>query len=590
MALLGTLSVIQAWFIPGFLFILFFKKIKILDNLVLSVPLSLVLNYILVYFLVCFKIYNQQIFLFIIFFQIILILLVLFKRYKLKTLINKIDIFFSLDKSKHLLNINISLVNFLILFLFIVYFYYAINNLGRSMHLGDPIEMWNAWAISWSKNIIPIDVEYPQAVPILYSISYVLLNSYEIEFFSRATCLIYPIWIFIIFFRLIYIFPNEKLLIKLTLIITVFFVFSIMRNNTLYIGFSDPFLILVSLSTGFIFIYNYIENKNTSAIKRIELKNIILISLIASAPAITKQMGLLISFVFPFFYFLVGFLEKKIDFKNTFIIFVIVFLICISWYIFPIYKYYQIDFETTKFGKLSTHSVGDKTALFRLSHGLHYLFWQFKYLVIILVLFSLKNRFAFKVFLLIVLPYFLIWSLFFGADNRNFLMVSPFLAFLLSVGLINLIKIFNFFNSRFFKLSKVISLIVFLILIALSINKIKNDDKIIFKSIESKKLRGNIEVNALLYNSLNYSKPEFYVFSIPDINFNYLPIIGEKIRDISCNKFDLKLKEESIHESFYLLINTNSCNIDELFKDKKYPFKLKKIFKHKNHIFYFIKN
>ena len=109
MALLGILSIIQAWFIPGFLFILFFKKIKILDNLVLSVPLSLVLNYILVYFLVCFKIYNQQIFLFIIFFQIIFILLILLKRYELKLLINKIDIFFSLDKSKNLLNINISI-------------------------------------------------------------------------------------------------------------------------------------------------------------------------------------------------------------------------------------------------------------------------------------------------------------------------------------------------------------------------------------------------------------------------------------------------------------------------------------------------
>ena len=93
-----------------------------------------------------------------------------------------------------------------------------------------------------------------------------------------------------------------------------------------------------------------------------------------------------------------------------------------------------------------------------------------------------------------------------------------------------------------------------------------------------------------MYNSLNYSKPEFYVFSIPDINFNYLPIIGKKIRDTSCSKFDLKLRERNIHESFYLLINTNSCNIDKLFKDKKYHFKLKKIFKHKNHIFYFVKN
>ena len=48
MALAGILSIFQAWLIPGFLFLLFFRNIKILDNLVLSIPLSLVINYILI--------------------------------------------------------------------------------------------------------------------------------------------------------------------------------------------------------------------------------------------------------------------------------------------------------------------------------------------------------------------------------------------------------------------------------------------------------------------------------------------------------------------------------------------------------------
>ena len=590
MALLGILSVIQAWFLPGILFTLFFKKIKIIDNLVLSIPLSLVLNYLIVYSLVNFKLYNQKIFLLIITFEIIFIIFFIFKRYKLNELLNIIDNFFSLDKSRNTLKIDISLINLLILFLLTVYIFYFLKNVGQSIHVGDPLDLWNHWALLWSKNIIPYTTEYPQAVPILYSISYVLLNSHEVEFFTSAVCLIYPIWIFVIFFRLIYILPENKLIIKLSLIITSFFILSILRHYSLFIGYSDPILILTSTSAGFILIYDHIEKKNNRVIKKDTLKNIIFISFIAAAPAITKQMGLLVSYIFPMFYFLINFFEKKILYKNTIIISLIVFLISITWYAFPLYHYYQIDFESTKFSRLSADSVKDSPSLIdRLSHGLHYLFWYFKYLVIILILFSLKNRYALKVFSLIVLPYFLIWALFFGADARNFVMVSPFLGFILSIGLNNFIEIFDHINLKFIKTLKIILLTSFIILLAFSIHKIKNDEKIIFKSIESKMIRGNRDINTLLYNIFNYSQPDFDIISIQDVDFLYLPIIGKKVSTTSCENFNLFLKKRNNREPFYLLINKKFCSISDLFQEKKYNFELKELFDHKNHIFYIIK-
>ena len=590
MALLGILSVIQAWFLPGILFTLFFKKIKIIDNLVLSIPLSLVLNYLIVYSLVNFKLYNQKIFLLIITFEIIFIIFFLFKRYKLNELLNTIDSFFSLDKSRNILKIDISLINLLILFLLTIYVFYFLKNVGQSIHVGDPLDLWNHWALLWSKNIIPYPTEYPQAVPILYSISYVLLNSYEVEFFTSAVCLIYPIWIFVIFFRLIYILPENKLIIKLSLIITSFFILSILRHYSLFIGYSDPILILTSASAGFILIYDHIEKKNNKVIKKDTLKNIIFISFIAAAPAITKQMGLLVSYIFPIFYFLINFFEKKILYKNTIIIFLIVFLISITWYAFPLYHYYQTDFESTKFSILSADSVKDSPSLIsRLSHGFHYLFWHFKYLVIILILFSLKNRFALKVFSLIVLPYFLIWALFFGADARNFVMVSPFLGFILSIGLKNFIEIFDHINLKFIKILKIILLTSFIILLALSIHKIKNDEKITFKSIESKMIRGNRDINTLLYNIFNFSQPDFDIISIQDVDFLYLPIIGKKVFTKSCENFNLFLNSRNNRQPFYLLINKNFCGISDLFQEKKYNFELKELFDHKNHIFYLVK-
>ena len=588
MALVGILSIFQAWFIPGFLFLIFYRNIKILDNIVLSLPLSLVINYILIYVLVNLNFYSQIIFFLIILFEIILIILVLVKRYSLNIIINKIDIFFSLEKQKKLISVNFSLINLVIAVLLLVYFFYALKNAGLPVQAGDPLDMWNKWAISWSQNQIPHTIEYPQAVPILYSISYVLLNSYEVEYFTSAICLIYPIWIFIIFFRLTYIFPEKKLLIKLSLIITTFFLLSVLRNYALFMGYSDPILVLTSTSTAYVFLYFLNEKRNN-----LDFKNLFLISLIAVSPAITKQMGLLVSFIFPVFYFLYNYFDNKLLFKNFVVITSIIFVVSISWYIFPIYHYYQVDFESTKFARLSASSrtgIENLSFFMKLNFGLDYLFWKFKYLILILILFSFKNKYSLSIFLLIVFPYFLIWSLFFVADNRNFLMVTPFLGFILSVGLINLIDFLKFLNSRVFQYIKITIIIIIPILLMFAVQMIRNDSNLISKSIEDKKLRGNTEVNILLYNSLDLTSPNVDIFYKADSSFSHLPIIGDKLILKSCTQLYDIIKKDIKDKNFYVLLNTNYCNIDNLLNDYNGVYKIDKIFSHKNHQFYFFKN
>ena len=91
-------------------------------------------------------------------------------------------------------------------------------------------------------------------------------------------------------------------------------------------------------------------------------------------------MGLLVSFMFPVFYFLINYLDNKLLYKNFIIIASIIFVISISWYVFPIYHYYQIDFESTKFARLSASAMmgSENSNLFmKLDYGLHYLFWKF---------------------------------------------------------------------------------------------------------------------------------------------------------------------------------------------------------------------
>ena len=131
MIILGIFSLFQAWILPGFLFLLFFRNIKIIDNIVLSIPLSLVLNYLIIYILVVLKIYNQMLLFIIIATELIFIISLLIRNYNIDNLINKIDNFFSIKSKNKFINIESSLINLIILLLFVIYFFYALKNLGQ---------------------------------------------------------------------------------------------------------------------------------------------------------------------------------------------------------------------------------------------------------------------------------------------------------------------------------------------------------------------------------------------------------------------------------------------------------------------------
>ena len=208
----------------------------------------------------------------------------------------------------------------------------------------------------------------------------------------------------------------------------------------------------------------------------------------------------------------------------------------------------------------------------------------------ILILFSFKNKYSLSIFLLIVFPYFLIWSLFFVADNRNFLMVSPFLGFILSVGLINLIDFLKFLNSRVFLYIKFTIIIIIFVLSMFAIQIIKNDSKLISKSIEDKKLRGNTEINILLYNSLNLTSSNVDIFYIADSSFSYLPVIRKKLIKKSCIELNDIIKKDTIDKNFYVLLNTKYCNIDNLLNSYNSVYIIDKIFNYKDHQFYFFKS
>ena len=131
---------------------------------------------------------------------------------------------------------------------------------------------------------------------------------------------------------------------------------------------------------------------------------------------------------------------------------------------------------------------------------------------------------------------------------------------------------------------------VSIFLIGFTIQKIKNNEKLIFKSIEAKKLRGFSEINVLLYNYLENSPPDQDVITISDNVFTYLPYIGERFVRISCGNFINLIEANYKDKNYYLLIKKDNCDFNSLYQEILQYYEVDKLFEYKNHQFYLIKN
>jgi hypothetical protein len=76
----------------------------------------------------------------------------------------------------------------------------AVKNWG-SVYVGnDDVARWDPWAVEWSRNMFPTRTDlYPQLLPTNASISYVLLGVPDIKMFAKATAPLYSVLIIFLF-------------------------------------------------------------------------------------------------------------------------------------------------------------------------------------------------------------------------------------------------------------------------------------------------------------------------------------------------------------------------------------------------------
>jgi len=83
------------------------------------------------------------------------------------------------------------LISTIATFAYVLYLF--VNNIGTIFKLSDAILSWNNWAVAWSNNILPKNTwEYPQLIPINWSIFYVMVGV-PLEYLSKMIMPLFPL-------------------------------------------------------------------------------------------------------------------------------------------------------------------------------------------------------------------------------------------------------------------------------------------------------------------------------------------------------------------------------------------------------------
>jgi len=541
MFILGILGLFQAWFLPGLSMLSFSKNFKIIDIIILSIPLSITLNCLIIFTLVFFNLYDQENLLIIFFIELIFLIYNCFKNENLKKAIRSFEGFLRLKKK---INIDFDIFDIPIVFFLLLISFFGFKTIGEVINVGDALVSYNPWSLTWFESE-PSDYGlYPPGLSILMSLIYKMINNTSVEFFTRALVIIYPIWIFLFFYRVISFLPKYKIFIKFSLIISSYIFIFIFRNYAMFIGYAEPILFLTSVCTVFIMIKIFILEKN------FESYEYLIFGLIVISNPIIKQTGFFISSVFPLLFFI--FFIKKLSLKKLFSklsIILIPFVIPYSWIALKLIKIYLLETSDTNLNFIISLNEG-----YSLIEKLNYTFGFLSIPFVILVLFSLINKKSLLIFITITLPYFVLYVIYIGYDNRHFVSIIPFISINITIGIYEIYKRINFSKINIPKFSFSILSILFVTLILLTINNLRNEERLISSSEKKKMLRGDREINALLYNFVK--EDNFNIISIPDVLFSsFLPKIGDRvITNRDCKE---PLSSDKI---FYLLIKESYCN------------------------------
>ncbi|WP_167631294.1 hypothetical protein [Mariprofundus ferrooxydans] len=428
----GILSVIQAVLLPGFAATFVVKDIRLVDRVLLSLPLSLSLNYVLVLFLVAIDSYNYRI-LYLIFVIEVAVLLIILLRFKGEGSCSRINIQWSYFSQGSLGNLLIGLL----IFIFSTSLLYQIwFQSGTVFTKWDAVVSWNRWAVSWYNLQLPLDSwTYPQALPILYSLSYAFIDDVRVQLFAKFIAILFPLAALVTLFRIAGLSEKYRKYVFLTIPI---FIYLLGKTGGEYYGiqlivsgYADGAMAYYGVLACYVFIL--LSQESGANVSGMWTNRILVLATIAIAgAAVTKQPAVLLAGLFPFvWYYYIGQREGKGGVVRTVWLCLILFLFITPWYIYKLFEVYS-GHESLAIG--TYNSAISVVWYLRPLHAVQMFFDGYGWVWFPVLALGLRNPLARKLAILVVLPVFMLWAFVVSYDLRSLSLALPSVAFIFATG------------------------------------------------------------------------------------------------------------------------------------------------------------
>jgi hypothetical protein len=421
-----------------------------------------------------------------------------------------------------------------------------VNNFGTVFKTWDAWASWDRWAEIWADNRLPGDTwEYPQLIPMAYSLSYKFIGTVAVKFFGKSIMPLFSLVIMLMLFDL------GKLKRSFGYMLgSVLALYSINLFLRRYIpdGYVDIPVACFSLMA----VYSLLKAREISDSKQLR-EALLLGTLSTAAAAVTKQTGLFLMALYPLLAYLwvlrgnkrlkasqaVGLLAKQ---------FLLALLIVAPWYI---YMQYQILYG----GNVSNiqyviNDIYDGMSLWQrfvfAVQGLGSYVWLYAFAILSLFVLPVPLR---QLTVLAILPFSILWALFLSYEHRNLAIAFPLLSMTVGVAAENWVNRLKACGKRAAKAPVPAYGVMLVAGLLLGLGSlVVNADDLLQQQIKEQRLIFHATVNDKLYDYFNSENgPEPVITGYP---IDWLPDLegmwrGENFEDYEAYQANLLRYDDS---------------------------------------------
>jgi hypothetical protein len=419
----GILAIAACMMLPGLLLLQALRpRFHVLGSVAFSVGLSATINHVMVVTLVLLGLYQRPVFIAISLCELCLFFLL---NRRAEEIALPVPLEFDWKRIA-------AIASSAVVLAYVVWTYgrIAFADFGEIFTTWDTVVSWNRWAVEWAAGSLPVQTwEYPQLLPTLWSMIYLMVGTTELQVFPKAMMAWLPIVMFLGFADMAF----SGRAVAGT--VGAFFALKLLLlfNTFALSGYAE-------LPSGVMAFLAFYAASLTSRHSGEEADRLALLgAAIAAGAALTKQSGVFFALCYPLFLWLVSPAGRRIWHSVALLV-----LLIAPWYA---YRAYAIRFG----GDLSNILVvtqfihAGRTYPQRIAFGLDLIGSSLNgallYWVIGLLFTALWSRLGRILTLILVLPYLAIYGLFFSYDIRNVLPVLPFVAWAIGVGAANVVEL-----------------------------------------------------------------------------------------------------------------------------------------------------